>query len=200
VDALVKERLTGAIILVLLIVLLVPEFLKGPVRSAPRAAAAAAEDAPLRSYTINLADDAHARTASPSAASGPQPPAPLPAPAPATPEAQSEEPPAAATGAMGPAPKPAAAPAARPASSSPQAAETGSGWTVQLGSFASRPNAERLARQVKGQGFPVSVSQYPNGRHLYRVRVGPVPDHAAATQLQEKLHAVGHSGAVVPPQ
>jgi cell division protein FtsN len=71
---------------------------------------------------------------------------------------------------------------------------------VQLGSFASRPNAERLARQVKAQGFPVSVSQYPSGRHLYRVRVGPVADHAAATQLQEKLHAAGHSGPIVPPQ
>jgi cell division septation protein DedD len=199
VDALVKERLTGAIILVLLIVLLVPEFLKGPIRSAPRAAAAAAEDAPLRSYTINLTDEAHARTASPSTASGPQPPAPLPAaPAAASSDGQADEPPAATAGAMSPAPKP--LPAAHPAASSPPSAETGSGWTVQLGSFASRPNAERLARQVKGQGFPVSVSQYPSGRHLYRVRVGPVADHAAANQLQEKLHAAGHSGAIVAPQ
>jgi len=196
----VKERLTGAIILVLLIVLLVPEFLKGPIRSAPRAAAATAEDAPLRSYTINLADDAHARSASPPAASGPQPPAPLPAPAPTSPETPSEAAQVPATAAMSPAPKPAAPPAARPAGSSATAAETGSGWSVQLGSFASRPNAERLARQVKGQGFPVSVSQYPSGRHLYRVRVGPVADHTAATQLQEKLHAAGHSGPVVPPQ
>jgi len=195
----VKERLTGAIILVLLIVLLVPEFLKGPIRSAPRAAAAAAEDAPLRSYTINLADEAHARTASPSTASGPQPPAPLPAaPAAASPDGGDEPPPATA-GAITPAPKP-AVPGAHPAASSSAPVETGSGWTVQLGSFASRPNAERLARQVKGQGFPVSVSQYPSGRHLYRVRVGPVADHAAANQLQEKLHAAGHSGAIVPPQ
>jgi cell division protein FtsN len=101
---------------------------------------------------------------------------------------------------MTPAPKPPVPPAARPASGTAATVETGSGWTVQLGSFQSRPNAERLARQVKGQGFPVSVSQYPSGRHLYRVRVGPVADHAAATQLQEKLHAAGHSGAVVPPQ
>ena len=36
-----KERLTGAIILVALIVLLVPELLTGPVRSAPRATAVA---------------------------------------------------------------------------------------------------------------------------------------------------------------
>ena len=195
-----KERLTGAILLVLLIVLLVPEFLKGPIRSAPRAAVATAEDAPLRSYTINLADDAHAHGSGAPAASGPQPPAPLaPAAAPGNPEPQPEAPPAASS-----VPAPSAKPATPPAPAQPAAtgtsAETQSGWTVQLGSFASRPNAERLARQVKGQGFPVSVSQYPSGRHLYRVRVGPVADHAAAGQLQEKLHAAGHSGAIVPPQ
>jgi cell division protein FtsN len=71
---------------------------------------------------------------------------------------------------------------------------------VQLGSFASRPNAERLAHQVKAQGFAVSVSQYPSGRHLYRVRVGPVADQGAASQLLVQLHAAGHSGAIVPPQ
>src|SRR5581483_9232256 len=52
----------GAIILVVVIVLLVPELLSGPSHSAPPAQAALAassEEAPLRSYTINLADDAH---------------------------------------------------------------------------------------------------------------------------------------------
>ena len=74
----VKERLTGAIILVALIVLLVPELLTGPIGSAPRAAAVAPspEEPPLRSYTINLADDTHSRTAA-VITSGPQPPTPL---------------------------------------------------------------------------------------------------------------------------
>jgi DedD protein len=56
----VKERLTGAIILVALLVLLVPELLTGP---SPKSAAkpAGPEGAPLRSYTIDLADDAAAR-------------------------------------------------------------------------------------------------------------------------------------------
>ncbi len=54
-----KERLTGAIILVVLIVLLVPELLSGPSRSAPapQAAATSSEEPPLRSYTIDLADE-----------------------------------------------------------------------------------------------------------------------------------------------
>jgi len=69
---------------------------------------------------------------------------------------------------------------------------------VQLGSFASRANADGLARQVRLQGFQVSVSQGSSGRHLYRVRVGPAHDRAAAAALAQQLHAAGHSGSVVP--
>lgn len=77
-----KERLTGAIILVVLIVLLVPELLSGPSRSAPvpQAAATSSEEPPLRSYTINLADDSHtgaSASGSTPQASGPAQPAPI---------------------------------------------------------------------------------------------------------------------------
>jgi DedD protein len=200
----VKERLTGAIILVALIVLLVPELLTGPVHSAPRvnAVAPSAEEPPLRSYTIKLADEAHPRGAARN--SGPDQPAPFaapPVPGAATTVAQpsAEEP----TGSAVPPPAPgtggttqgkAAAPAAAPA----QANAAGSGaYVVQLGSFASRANADRLARQLHSQGFPVSVSQGSSG-HLYRVRVGPVPDRGAASELAQHLRAHGHSGAIVP--
>src|SRR5437899_4545545 len=90
VDSLVKERLTGAIILVGLIVLLVPEVLTGPVRSAPapQGAAPAAGEPPLRSYTIDLADESHTRATTAPAdgsptpqASGPAQPLPITAPA-----------------------------------------------------------------------------------------------------------------------
>ena len=220
-----KERLTGAIILVALIVLLMPELLTGPVRSAPRAvtAAAAAEGAPLRSYTINLSDDARARESA-AGTSGPEQPAPLtaaapaagaqvpattptPAPAPAaTPAPGSAAPPAAPISSP-PAPAPHAArstPAAParappPARAAAPAAQEGSGqWVVQLGSFASRANAEHLAQQVRAGGYPVSVSQGTSGRKLYRVRVGPVRDRDAASQLQGRLQAAGHAGSVVP--
>jgi DedD protein len=206
----VKERLTGAIILVALIVLLVPELLTGPVRSTPRAAAvvSSAEGAPLRAYTINLADEARDRSATVDA-SGPQPPAPLPAPA--QPLAVAS-PAAAADPAVAPLPAPSAAAATGAAQvaptstatsgavapSPPAAAGSAEGFMVQLGSFASRTNAERLARQVRAQGFQASVSQGASGRHLYRVRVGPARDHAAASALAQQLRSAGHSGSIVP--
>jgi cell division septation protein DedD len=197
----VKERLTGAIILVALIVLLVPELLTGPVRSAPRtnAAASSAEEPPLRSYTIKLADEAHPHSAA--VHSGPEQPAPL-APPPgavaAAAQPTAEESPSSAAPPPAPAvqvtPAPHAAGAAAPSAATAEGTGT---YVVQLGSFASRANADRLARQVHSQGFPVSVSRGTSG-HLYRVRVGPAHDRAAASELAQQLRAHGHSGAIVP--
>jgi cell division septation protein DedD len=203
----VKERLTGAIILVALIVLLVPELLTGPVRSAPRNAAVASsiEEPPLRSYTIKLAEEPHTRGASMRGA--PEQPAPLP-PAPAATVTAPPVPQSPEAGMSAPAPvspsSTTAAPDHRPATSPPPgpaspagSADTSGSYMVQLGSFASRANAERLAKQVRSQGFTVSVSQGSSG-HLYRVRVGPVHDRAAAGELAQQLRARGHGGAIVP--
>jgi len=217
----VKERLTGAIILVALMVLLVPELLTGPIRFAPRTASVApsAEEPPLRSYTINLADDAHSRSAAPP---GPQQPTPLEAPAPGgsgaaqAPAVESTRSAAASAARSAPQALPAAPPPVLPAKSVPAksvpasaaAPSTAAGgaangvaagtWMVQLGSFASRANAERLARQVRAGGFKVSLSQASSGRRLFRVRVGPAHDRAGAMQLAAKLRAAGHDGAIVP--
>jgi cell division protein FtsN len=194
-------------ILVALMVLLVPELLTGPIRSAPRAAAVApsAEEPPLRSYTINLADDTHSRSAA-ATASGPQQPTSLSVAQPAA--AESPPPPASSPAPRAPQAPPAAPPPLMPAKSARASAAAASAansvagdsgaWMVQLGSFASRTNAERLARQVRAGGFSVSVSQGSSGRRLYRVRVGPAHDREAATQRAVKLRAAGHSGSIVP--
>ncbi|HUE48000.1 MAG TPA: SPOR domain-containing protein [Steroidobacteraceae bacterium] len=209
-----KERLTGAVILVALMVLLVPELLTGPIRSAPRAASVtpSAEEPPLRSYTINLADDAHSRSTA-ATSSGPQQPTPLTAGAPGgggatQPGAAETAPPAAASTphrapqSLPAAPAPVVAAKSVPASTAaPSVAAMGGAagsWMVQLGSFASRANAERLARQVRAGGFKVSVSQASAGRRLFRVRVGPAHDREAASQLAQKLRAAGHDGSIVP--
>lgn len=214
VDAL-KERLTGAGILVGLIVLLVPELLHGPIGPASRVRgpAAASEEPPLRAYTINLADETHGG----SAAAQPQAPTPLapavepvaaaPAPSAAATQAATAS---AATAATAQPPAPTAAPAKHPVrpatapapadttSSSAQSTSVKGGWMVQLGSFASRANAERLAQQVRSRGFPVAVSRATTGRRLYRVQVGPAHDRTSAEQLAGKLRALGHSGSIVP--
>jgi cell division septation protein DedD len=72
------------------------------------------------------------------------------------------------------------------------------GFVVQLGSFANRANAERLAQQVHALGYPVGVSRGTTGRRLYRVQVGPTRERAAAEQMAAKLRTQGHGGAVVP--
>jgi DedD protein len=202
--------LTGAAILVALIVLLVPELLHGPVRPVAHPVAASDEAPPLRSFTIQLGDDSHARGAATPAASGPQQPAPIPAntestaPPPVQPAATAPETPPAPAAAKA-APATAAVPAplehaasAPPAAATPADAGASTGaYLVQLGSFASRDNAERLAKQVHAQGFTVSVARGTTGRHLYKVLVGPARDRAAALQLEQKLQSAGHTGSIV---
>jgi len=84
----VKERLTGAIILVAVLVLLVPELLTGPESYTP-AKPAGAEGAQLRSYTIDLQEDAANRQLSPPTSAAEQPASG------ATPEPEAESPPVA---------------------------------------------------------------------------------------------------------
>jgi DedD protein len=245
VDTRVKERLTGAIILVALLVLLVPELLTGPNRSAPATHAASSDGAQMRSYTIDLADDAATRR--PASAPVAETPAPAPKPAATGSPASGAEVSASASAdanttgdakstgdakASGdaksggtarvesaaapdgdtarpleesPSPAPSAPvndAKARPPTAAPRMATAepppGTGWAIQVGSFASRENAERLARQLKGKGFAASVSQSSVGKRLWRVRVGPEADRAAAVALGAKLRAAGQPGAIVP--
>jgi DedD protein len=202
VDTLVKERLTGALILVGLIVVLVPELLSGPIARTvnTHGPVSPAEEPPLRSYTINLADEPRGGSGS----ARPQPSAPA-APVTAAPEpaAATTPPPTAAATETEPAPpvtRPAAAnaPPAAPPSAATPAGSGAAAYVVQLGSFANRANAERLAQQVHALGYPVGVSRGTTGRRLYRVQVGPTHDRAAAEQTAERLRAQGHKGAVVP--
>jgi cell division septation protein DedD len=85
-------------------------------------------------------------------------------------------------------------------SKSEQTPKSESGWAVQLGVFASHENAERLAIEVRTKGFKVTVAPVTSGsRKLYRVRVGPAADRAAAQELQSRLKAAGRpAGTVVP--
>jgi DedD protein len=74
------------------------------------------------------------------------------------------------------------------------------GWAVQLGSFASRANAETLVHRLKAQDSSAYVSSSGKGAALrYRVRIGPLADRGSAERVQLKLMKEGHPASLVPP-
>jgi DedD protein len=202
-----KQRLTGAVILVALFVLLVPELLTGPRDAHPTAENSSDEG--LRRYTIDL--DAQEGSGQPMAPASND--APVALPEVATPMSAPPEPATTATPATSPAaaaPAPAPTPqSAPPVTANPMApannlpaaaprAEPGT-FVVQLGSFGSRENAERLVRDMTARGFATFIAPITsNGRELYRVRVGPTRDRASAEALAAELKRVGQSGSIVP--
>jgi DedD protein len=228
-DRRVKERLVGASILVVLIVLVVPELLSGP-PSAGRAPVPAPQ--PVRNVTVDLATSKPTapESAMDPAASSAQPPdgatasgtaAGADAPSQAPPAISQTRPATSQPATSQPAPMPAhplpapapshstvnhtAAPAVEtlpPAPRSPlTAAKPAAGsWAVQLGSFASRANADKLAHQLKDRGFSVYVVSGGSGASVrYRVRIGPMADRGAAAQTVAKLKSLGHAASFVPP-
>ena len=215
-DRRVKERLLGASILIVLIVLIVPELLSGPASApvGPRLPVSAPE--PVRNVTVDLAtakppepalDAAAASTAGGTAAGDDANVPPPAARGPVAPSSavQRRAAPSAAAPASTPPRAASAAPLELPAAApiSPVAGKTaitGHAWAVQLGSFASRANADKLVRQVKAQGFSVYVlSSGSRASQRHRVRIGPLADRGAATQAAAKLKALGHIGSIVPP-
>lgn len=197
-----KERLTGAAILVIVVVLLVPELFRGPPNAHPKPGTGATAGPPVRSYTIDLRDTATAQppgTNTPALAVPTAPAANAPtnappnAPAAAAPSApgRSSAPPAAAV--INPTPPPAVAPSTSKPAAAVSSLHTGAaktGWTVQVGSFSRRDYAERMAKQVTGKGYSVEVAG-PDDRGLYRVRSAVQADRAAAMALKQKMQANG---------
>jgi DedD protein len=213
VETSVKERLTGAIILVAALVILVPEMLSGPRQKPVAAGEPTAGEAgpPLRTYNMVLDEPTATAPAAqatltpaapvepPAVATVQVPVAPASAPesVPAPVEEPADERPVAASAPASTAtatPTPAAATTAKP---EPAAS---AGWWTQLGSFSSRANAERLARQLRAAGYTIDVSQVRSGgKELFRVRAGPVRDRDAALALQKRLAAAGHKSSLVAP-
>jgi len=229
-DSRAKQRLTGAVILVALFVLLVPELLTGPKDAV---APATPEEEGLRRYTIDLNAPAasgaqqasepglslppvaspQATTpgdndrAQPGEAAAPEQIPDTPAPNTRTPApaavaqspAQAPARPAPATTeqpGVRPLPPPPAAQTSRDSGKPPVAAGS---FVVQLGSFSSKQNAEKLTRDMTAKGFATFIAPITtNGRELYRVRVGPTRDRASAGALAAQLKRMGQSGSIVP--
>jgi DedD protein len=201
-DRALKERIIGAAVLVVFVVLVVPVFLDGP----PQSGEIVSERVPLpgqvaegETRTVVLERDR-------------EEPVPVPAPAaePQTRPQQKDEPvsrpepesrPVAAArveprAEPEPEPEP-AKPAAQQAA--PDSASSTGMWAVQLGSFGNQQNAERLAADLRKQGFAAFLSQLStDSGQLHRVRIGPQKDRESAEAMAARLAKAGHKGQVVP--
>lgn len=63
-----------------------------------------------------------------------------------------------------------------------------SGYAVQVGSFTTRLNAERLAGELTESGFSAFIfDEAVGGRDIWRVRVGTVPERSQAEGLLQRL-------------
>lgn len=214
-DRRVKERLVGATILAVLIVVIVPELLSGPRSAVPAPSEAAS--APLtavRNVTVDLATRGTAPAENPapaptaSAAAGPPVDA-TPAAGAASVPATAPLPSGATDGVADPAQSPAAPvvtsvkPQQPPLSGGGHDAVTAAAhhdWAVQLGSFASRVNAEQQIRKLKVHDAAVYLSSSGIGSSLrYRVRMGPFADRSAAESAVAKLRKEGQVASLVAP-
>lgn len=194
-DRALKERITGAVVLVLFMVLVVPVFLDGP----PGEDEIVTERVPLpgqadqetrtvvldrdRETPVPAARGADAEDAGDTAA---PPVTDRPAPEPVLPPPVE--------------PAPTQSDAAQPPARTVTTAGSVTGmWAVQLGSFGDKANAERLAADLRKQGFAAFLSQLATDEgELQRVRIGPQKDRQSAEAMAERLAAAGHKGQVVP--
>ncbi len=175
-----KERIVGAVILVIFVVLVVPVFLDGPPKEgeivSERILLPGQEDQAMSTVVLDRERSVPVPAASsepvkPKTSSSPPATARKSAPEPAQPRTKSEEPAASTTGM----------------------------WAVQMGSFSNRQNAEKLAATLKKQGYLAFLSQLETDTgQLNRVRIGPQKDRASAEKMAAGLLKVGHKGQVVP--
>lgn len=184
-----KERLIGAVVLVILGVIIIPFFLKGPAPDStvsqplnlPPAAGTAA--AP-QEYTLPL-------NGAPAAGSHV-------APAATTGAVVATAPPAAA-----PQSKPVATPQAKPAATPKAAAQEPAAagkWVVQAGSYGSEANASQVMRKLQSHGLHAFISRFlKGGQSYYRVRVGPYAERSQAEHAMSSVaRAYGGKVEVVP--
>lgn len=179
-DTALKHRITGAVILVGLAVLLLPELFSGAGQPPSTTVGLEDSEVPLREVKVDLTEDAVVEAPIVDEA-------PVPVAAPSTAQAEStvELP------SVAPVPPPVSAPA--PATVAPEQG----GFFVQVGVFSNRQGAEQVASGLRSKGFKVRIVTAERAQPLHRVWVGPAKDRAAAEALLRQVRASGQSGMVV---
>ena len=197
-DRALQERIVGAVVLVILAILIVPIFLDGP-----------SDESEIVSETVTLPGQNNQERKQQTIVlerdrTEPVPSAPVAATAAENKPQDAEQKPAQVVEEK-PQPKPQpqeaaeSTPEAEPATKEPATESSTGMWAVQLGSFSSQENAERLAADLRGQGYAAFLSQLQTGSgSLHRVRIGPQKDRDSAKAVAEQLSTGGHNGQVVP--
>ncbi len=74
-----------------------------------------------------------------------------------------------------------------------------SAWVVQVGSFSSRDNAEKLVAKLRAAQLPTPDPELVDlrGKRYYRVKVGPVVERAEADGMVEQVNKITGSKARV---
>ena len=206
-DRALKERIIGAIVLVVFAVLVVPVFLDGTSDEqeiVSESVTLPGQNSQNRTQqTVVLDRD---RSQPVPASSTPTPVAATPVAAtPVTAATRNREEPVSEPPTEAPAREPEATSAVVATSTdspAPTPATTISStgmWAVQLGSFANQENAERLAASLREQGYAAFLSQLQtDSGALHRVRVGPQKDRDSAEAIAAQLAKNGHKGRAVP--
>lgn len=169
-----KQRLVGAVVLVILGVIVIPMLLGGeghsPLTKSNIPPPPASE---FSSKIIPLEDVPPTGSLNPVPTElAPMVEAPPPAPAqPVTPKAPAQ-----------------ALPMPESRVDKAPAAAAATGWVVRLGSFANEQNAHALRDQLRSKGYQPLVEKITaNGATLLRVSVGPEPDRKRAEAVRDKL-------------
>jgi cell division septation protein DedD len=186
-DRALKERVIGAIVLVIFAVLVVPVFLNGPSTDTEIISESVTlpgqNDEGTRQQRVVLKRNRTQPVPQSLAEVKTEPTAQSKTPAESTPDVREKTPESTASKSI----------EARPASTQ----LTGM-WAVQMGSFSEKVNAERLVADLGDDGFAAFMSQLSTSSgDLHRVRIGPQKDRASAESIAAQLHKAGHKGQVV---
>lgn len=196
-DEQLKARLIGAVVLVAIAVLLIPELLSGRKAATPLPADQGAGRG-TRTYTIELGSGVASTAGAGDVEKLPLPPSTAPPQAAPTPEpdkgAIAEPPPVTDRPQVAAdSPKPVAQPAPVVSEPAPRPVKpvvppaTG-GWTVQVGAFGTPATARKMVSELAAAGYDAYVSPISkDGKTLHRVRVGRLAARPEAEQLAQKL-------------
>lgn len=179
-----KQRIIGAVVLIIAAVVFLPMLLSG------------------QDETVQVEVEVPEAPVLDSQLMEPVAPAALPEPAavPEMPASLSEAPPVVPAPAVAEsAPAPAVEPEPEAEQPAPAAVTATGDWVIQLGSFSSAANAEGLSKDLRTQGYNAYThSATVQGKPITRVYVGPLASREAANRLCDELERKrGSKGFVV---